>query len=702
MATLFSCNTSSNQEMIVNENISEINGFDVNRLVLQPNTSPKGVVMIDDMHDNDYSPDVGSRMVDDLEDRGYIVHFISDYPTWNEALNVANYLIISAVHTPSSFTAAEITALNSWFADGSRNLLLASRGDYSSINYSTMNDLLAGIGSTMKTQDDNLYTTDPGAYQPHYVDSANFNMSYPSLFAEVDVINFFSPSSVYDSPSSQVLINAEKETYQSNEQGSAAAVIYDDTTDDVGGENIPLVVYEEVTNGDDVDRIVVTGTTLWSDFDYGDSYARDTVFFGNLMQYFTDQTIATTGTIVINLPDDTPPDVKITYPNDGATLKGIINITMESSDAFGIAGNEIYLDDELVSTTSFYVWDTTASSDGSHTVKAVAEDPTGNEESVTFTYSVDQDYQAHANQIAKVMTYNIKESGIYPQWLDAMKEENPDIAILVETGDFDDSANKLLTEYRTLLNDYFFDELPYGGYTLDNIGTSWNGISMLSRYEIKSADKIDEVTLDDATKYSVYLPFLYAVLNMEGTDLHVFGAHLTCCDDGLADRLKEQEGILNFMDDLGDVPIIYTGDMNSHSPEDMDETETDLGLEPIEMVIDSSHAKSSTVHSFIDVFTTLNPGKDGYSYYNPAYGYSRLDYIFVNQWLHDKISSSTVGDTPSGQLGSDHFPVDVMIDFSDWIKAPSTSEEDSGLPIPIVTIILGLSFTVLLTYQRKH
>ncbi|MCK4849218.1 MAG: hypothetical protein KAT16_09345, partial [Candidatus Heimdallarchaeota archaeon] len=45
------------------------------------------------------------------------------------------------------------------------------------------------------------------------------------------------------------------------------------------------------------------------------------------------------------------------------------------------------------------------------------------------------------NETVKILNYNIEESGYDPDWKEVIKEENPDIMVLVETGDWDDATN---------------------------------------------------------------------------------------------------------------------------------------------------------------------------------------------------------------------------------------------------------------------
>jgi hypothetical protein len=94
-------------------------------------------------------------------------------------------------------------------------------------------------------------------------------------------------------------------------------------------------------------------------------------------------------------PDNTPPTVSITSPASGATVSGTITITATASDNRGVAGVQFQLDGANgggEDTTAPYSnpWDTTAWSNGSHAITAVARDGAGNRttsDPVTVTVS---------------------------------------------------------------------------------------------------------------------------------------------------------------------------------------------------------------------------------------------------------------------------------------------------------------------------
>src|SRR5947208_6092354 len=81
--------------------------------------------------------------------------------------------------------------------------------------------------------------------------------------------------------------------------------------------------------------------------------------------------------------DATGPTVSITSPASGVTVSGTITVTASASDNVGVVGVQFLLDGlngGAEDTTSPYSvsWNTTTSSNGSHTITAVARDTAGN------------------------------------------------------------------------------------------------------------------------------------------------------------------------------------------------------------------------------------------------------------------------------------------------------------------------------------
>ncbi|HXU11693.1 MAG TPA: Ig-like domain-containing protein, partial [Candidatus Binatia bacterium] len=87
-------------------------------------------------------------------------------------------------------------------------------------------------------------------------------------------------------------------------------------------------------------------------------------------------------------PDTTPPTVSITSPASGATVSGTTTVSASASDNVGVAGVQFFVDGSAVGsedTTSPYsvAWNTTAVSNGSHSLTARARDAAGNQKTST-------------------------------------------------------------------------------------------------------------------------------------------------------------------------------------------------------------------------------------------------------------------------------------------------------------------------------
>ncbi|MGY5876334.1 MAG: lamin tail domain-containing protein [Candidatus Thorarchaeota archaeon] len=379
--------------------------------------------------------------------------------------------------------------------------------------------------------------------------------------------------------------------------------------------------------------------------------------------------------------DRTSPTVTITSPEDGETVSGLVNVTFTAVDNSRYLWTWILIDGVFRSRKTSYVWNTTAESDGEHTITCIAVDRSFNWGKDSINVTVDNREFAY-----KVMSYNVEASGINADWKQVVKEENPDILVLVETGTWDDNGNYTLNQVVNELNTYFLGELPYVGFCAQDVTYSTSGAAILSRMPVVAFNQIPIVPLDDSSDYDVTHDFVEAVVTIDGVDVHIFGSHLKAMSGATNEyrRERETEGIINYMDNLGDVPIMYMGDLNTFSPDDTGDLAPlgDLGYGPMTMKLypdDPVYGQySSTVHNFTDVFRTLNPTDPGYSYghQDPVY-LSRIDYIVVNDFFVDGMINSTCGDTATADTGSDHYSVDV------FIKLDSTTEPDAIPPAQV-------------------
>lgn len=179
-----------------------------------------------------------------------------------------------------NFTATEISILTDWVVNSSEgHLLIAAYSEYyrDPAYYPNPNQqfqrvnlewLLGNCTSHIRLNDDSVYTT--GTLGPWYVDldeplpgSETFNITQG-----VSRIRNYSPCSLWFTNATKVdvTVYGDPECYQSPDVvPPPAAVIWDDTNDSLGGDSIPLMAVEQI--GDS--RLLVSGTTFFSDFDYG-------------------------------------------------------------------------------------------------------------------------------------------------------------------------------------------------------------------------------------------------------------------------------------------------------------------------------------------------------------------------------------------------------------------------------------------------
>jgi Bacterial Ig domain len=104
--------------------------------------------------------------------------------------------------------------------------------------------------------------------------------------------------------------------------------------------------------------------------------ATDTAGNGNTASTSTDNTVT------FAVADTTPPTVAVTSPASGATVSGTVSVTATASDNIGVAGVRMFVDGvalgaEDTSAPYSATWDTTSTTDGSHTLTATARDGAG-------------------------------------------------------------------------------------------------------------------------------------------------------------------------------------------------------------------------------------------------------------------------------------------------------------------------------------
>ena len=408
--------------------------------------------------------------------------------------------------------------------------------------------------------------------------------------------------------------------------------------------------------------------------------------------------IVTSGLVItlLSVIDNTPPTVAFANPMNYDICSGTITVIVDATDTGSIGAKvskvEIYIDDVLLSSVNGYSWDTTQHNDGQYSLSAKVFDKKGNTAENSINITVDNYVNPAPTDMFKILNYNILESGKNPEWKEVVKAENPDIAVFIETGIWDNIDNQLLDLYTKQFSGYFYEEAPYYSNTSQGVQYSTQGTAILSRYPILDFFYDDNVTLDDGSQHSLASDFGHAVIDINGKIVHVIGYHLKCCSGPTEQnrRERETEGFINYMDNLGDVPIIFLGDTNSMALSDnnqsIPEPGADFGYAPSIMLLNSSNPDygqySSKVHNFTDVYRHFYPNdtEDGRTL-NVLNMHSRIDHIFVNQHFNNSLINSTVGtNTIYDDLASDHYSVDAFISITNISQGLSYKVSDRKAP----------------------
>ncbi|TXT57575.1 MAG: hypothetical protein BAJATHORv1_10277 [Candidatus Thorarchaeota archaeon] len=244
------------------------------------------VAVVDYAHNNDYIDYAGedelSALNQSLAREGFEMRKQTTAFTSGDLTDAELLIITCALEEYSS---SELSAISSWASSGNKTLIITGRGDYSEyVEVARSNQILEEIGSDIRINDDNVYME--GTYQPFYNDLTEIPSSTDTvgLTEDVDAVTFFSPTSLYflDDDAPLPIIYADASGYQTNQNPPAISVIYDDQMDGKYGDQIILGAAEEIGSF----RLVVTGTTFFSNFDYQKSVNFDNiVLLENILEW---------------------------------------------------------------------------------------------------------------------------------------------------------------------------------------------------------------------------------------------------------------------------------------------------------------------------------------------------------------------------------------------------------------------------------
>ncbi|MFX1369065.1 MAG: zinc dependent phospholipase C family protein [Promethearchaeota archaeon] len=286
------------------------------------------IALVDYAHSNDYILYEGEDKLTELNKtlarKGFEMRKQTTPFTVGNLTDVDLLIITCAL---DAYTAAELTAISDWAASGNKGLIITGRGDHSAaegyINIARPNSILNAIGAHIRINEDtvNMMNT----YQPWYIDITDIPVPNDALNLTfgVDAITFYSPASLYfteDNPVMPIVITDET-GYQVNDNTPPIEVIYDNTADALNGDQIPLAAVEEIGNL----RLLTTGTTIFSNFDYGKADTFDNIIF---LENVLDWAVGDRGENTIPDVDEVGPrisDVQVTL--DGTTITVSATVT---------------------------------------------------------------------------------------------------------------------------------------------------------------------------------------------------------------------------------------------------------------------------------------------------------------------------------------------------------------------------------------
>jgi len=143
-------------------------------------------------------------------------------------------------------------------------------------------------------------------------------------------------------------------------------------------------------NSNDNPSIKIDGTVVGT----GLSYTWITTNYADGVHTIVASAKGNTDTVVVTVDNNgggnTPPDVTITTPSNGATVSDTVILTVAATDIEdGTLIANIYIDGSFITTANSYSWDTMSYSDGGHTLYAEATDSGGltGSDSITVTSS---------------------------------------------------------------------------------------------------------------------------------------------------------------------------------------------------------------------------------------------------------------------------------------------------------------------------
>ncbi len=191
--------------------------------------------------------------------------------------------------------------------------------------------------------------------------------------------------------------------YSASDRTNPAASITAPTSGTVAG-TVSVNVTASDNQAVDSVKLYINGYLHATDLEAPFEFSWDTTALSdgtaNLVARATDEAgntgdSSTVAVTVDNVPDQvdtTAPQVSITSPASGATVSKVAAIKATATDDVALKSMKLYLDGALVASGTessiSYSWNTRKSASGTHTIKAVAEDTSGNIATTSIEVSI--------------------------------------------------------------------------------------------------------------------------------------------------------------------------------------------------------------------------------------------------------------------------------------------------------------------------
>lgn len=263
---------------------------------LDPPTIPTGMeswtILIDEGHANAYTTEAEDQLSSfkNFLNQYSVNWIVNEDAITPDDLQAVDLLVITAPFT--AFSVSEIATIASWIVSETEgHMLITGYSDfYVNFERKSVNWLLSNCTSHIVLNDDQVFDSN-NEPRPWYADIDDVIPGSLTLGITNGIarIRMFSTSTLWFTGSGTLtnITYGDPQFYQTDNNPPPPPIIYDTTPDLVGGEIMPLMAVEQI--GDS--RIFVSGTTFFSDFDYGATDFSNAILIKNAIEWLLDTTL---------------------------------------------------------------------------------------------------------------------------------------------------------------------------------------------------------------------------------------------------------------------------------------------------------------------------------------------------------------------------------------------------------------------------